>query len=43
MIALWLGLVVLGIGVMQWGASGAADLLEAVRDRYGLPATAGGA
>ncbi len=43
MIALWLGLVMLGIGVMQWGASGAADLLEAVRDWYGLPATAGGA
>lgn len=43
MMMLWLGLVVIGIGTMQWGASRAADLLDALRDRWGLPATAGGA
>jgi cation:H+ antiporter len=45
MIALlpWLGLVLLGIGAMQWGAARAAELLQALRDRWGLPATAGGA
>ncbi|WP_431270377.1 sodium:calcium antiporter [Dankookia sp. P2] len=45
MIALlpWLGLVLLGIGMMQWGAARAAVLLQALRDRWGLPATAGGA
>jgi cation:H+ antiporter len=39
----WVALVLIGIGIMQWGASRAADLLERVRDRYVLPATAGGA
>lgn len=39
----WLALVLVGIAVMQWGASQAADLLERLRDRYALPATAGGA
>lgn len=45
MIALlpWLGLVLLGIAAMQWGAAQAAELLQALRDRWGLPATAGGA
>jgi cation:H+ antiporter len=43
MIVLWFGLVVVGIATMQWGASRAADLLDALRDRWGLPATAGGA
>lgn len=45
MIALlpWLGLVLLGIAAMQWGAAHAAELLQALRDRWGLPATAGGA
>jgi cation:H+ antiporter len=42
-IAGWSALVLVGIAVMQWGASLAADLLERVRDRYALPATAGGA
>lgn len=38
------GLMLLGgVGVMQWGSSRAADLLDAVRGRWGLPATAGGA
>lgn len=32
-----------GVGAMQWGSSRAADLLDAVRGRWGLPATAGGA
>lgn len=39
----WLAVVLLGIAAMQWGASRAADLLERVRERYALPATAGGA
>lgn len=39
----WLGLVLLGIAAMQWGAARAAELLQALRDRWGLPATAGGA
>src|SRR5918993_2226023 len=42
-LVLWFAVVLGGIGVMQWGASRAADLLERVRDRYALPATAGGA
>lgn len=40
---LWLAVIPLGVAVMQWGASCAADLLERIRDRYALPATAGGA
>lgn len=40
---LWLLVVVAGIGAMSWGSSRAADLLEALRGKYGLPATAGGA
>lgn len=43
MIVVWLALVVLGIGAMAWGSSRAADLLEAVRDKYALPPTAAGA
>ncbi|MDO9712324.1 sodium:calcium antiporter [Paracraurococcus lichenis] len=45
MIALlpWLGLLLLGVAGMQWGAARAATLLQALRDRWGLPATAGGA
>ncbi|TCZ61311.1 sodium:calcium antiporter [Roseicella aquatilis] len=39
----WLGLVLLGIAAMQWGAARAAELLQALRNRWGLPATAGGA
>jgi cation:H+ antiporter len=42
-VALWLGGVAGGIALMQWGASQAASLLDAVRGKYGLPATAGGA
>jgi cation:H+ antiporter len=42
-IVAWLAVVLFGIAVMQWGASRAADLLERVRDRYALPATAAGA
>jgi cation:H+ antiporter len=42
-LVLWFAVVLGGIGVMQWGASCAADLLERIRDRYALPATAGGA
>ena len=40
---LWLAVIPIGIAVMQWGASCAADLLERIRDRFALPATAGGA
>ena len=39
----WFAVVLVGIAIMQWGASRAADLLERLRDRYALPATAGGA
>src|SRR5215212_7780849 len=39
----WLGLVLIGIGSMQWGAARAADLLDILRGHWGLPATAGGA
>ena len=39
----WIGLVLLGIAAMQWGSTQAAALLQALRDRWGLPATAGGA
>jgi len=39
----WVGLVLLGIAGMQWGSARAAELLQALRDRWGLPATAGGA
>jgi cation:H+ antiporter len=42
-LVLWLAVIPLGIAVMQWGASSAADLLERIRDRFALPATAGGA
>src|SRR5918993_3175534 len=42
-LVLWFAVVLGGIGVMQGGASRAADLLERVRDRYALPATAAGA
>ena len=42
-VVLWFVVVLVGIAVMQWGASRAADLLERLRDRYALPATAGGA
>jgi cation:H+ antiporter len=42
-LVLWLTVIPVGIAVMQWGASCAADLLERIRDRYALPATAGGA
>src|SRR3954466_14593126 len=40
---LWLGLILLGIVAKQWGAGRAAELLHGLRDRWGLPATAGGA
>jgi cation:H+ antiporter len=43
MLLLWFGSVVLVVAIMQWGASRAADLLEQIRDRFALPATAGGA
>jgi cation:H+ antiporter len=43
MMLAWFGLLLGGIAIMQWGASGCADLLDQTRDRYGLPATAGGA
>jgi cation:H+ antiporter len=39
----WLGLVLIGISAMQWGAARAADLLDILRGHWGLPATAGGA
>ncbi len=42
-IVLWLGLVLIGIASMQWGAARAADLLDILRGHWGLPATAGGA
>jgi cation:H+ antiporter len=42
-LVLWLAVIPVGIAVMQWGASSAADLLERIRDRFALPATAGGA
>src|SRR5215210_6548809 len=42
-IVLWLGLVLIGIAAMQWGAARAADLLDILRGHWGLPATAGGA
>src|SRR5215212_7684073 len=41
-IVLWLGLVLIGIAAMQWGAARAADLLDILRGHWGLPATAGG-
>jgi hypothetical protein len=40
-IVLWLGLVLIGIGSMQWGAARAADLLDILRGHWALPATAG--
>jgi cation:H+ antiporter len=39
----WLGLVMLGIAAMQWGAARAAALLQGLRNQWGLLATAGGA
>jgi Ca2+/Na+ antiporter len=42
-VVLWLGLVVLGVATMQWGATKAADLLEALKGKYALTPTAGGA
>ena len=42
-IALWLGLVLLGIAAMQRGAARFCSLLGGFRQRWGLPATAGGA
>lgn len=36
-------MLIAGVAAMQWGASRAADLLDAYRGRWGLPATAGGA
>lgn len=38
----WIGLLLLGVAAMQWGAARAAALLQGLRDRWGLPATAGG-
>jgi hypothetical protein len=40
-IVFWLGLVLIGIAAMQWGAARAADLLDILRGHWGLPATAG--
>src|SRR4051794_37591971 len=42
-VILWLGLVLIGIASMRWGAARAADLLDILRGHWGLPATAGGA
>src|ERR1700710_425919 len=40
---LWVGLVIVGIGAMQWGASCASDALDVYRCRAGLRGTAAGA
>jgi cation:H+ antiporter len=39
---LWFGLVILGVLAMYWGSSRVCTLLEMLRGRWGLPATAGG-
>ncbi len=43
LLALWVVLVVAGIGAMQWGASRAAAALDAYRGRVGLRGVAAGA
>lgn len=40
---LWLALVILGIGAMQWGAARASDALDVLRERAGMPGTVAGA
>lgn len=40
---LWLGLVIAGIGAMQWGAARVAATLGGYRGRLGLPGTVAGA
>jgi cation:H+ antiporter len=40
---LWIALVIVGIGIMQWGAAQVADVLETACSRWKLPATATGA
>ncbi len=42
-ILLWLGLTLVGILAMQWGAARACGLLTDLRRRFGLTAAAGGA
>lgn len=41
--ALWIGMLLAGVYAMQWGAGRAVSVLDALRERLGLHAAAGGA
>jgi cation:H+ antiporter len=43
LLLLWLALVIVGIGAMQWGASRASDALDAYAGRAGMRGTVAGA